>query len=64
LRRAHAGSALTGAASDVQGIVTNVEIPRGSINGFELARRVLENRQDISVLIASGRVALKARDLP
>jgi DNA-binding response OmpR family regulator len=39
-------------------------MPRGSINGFELARRVRTERQEIGVLIASGRAAPKAGDLP
>ena len=42
----------------------DVEMPRGSINGFELARRVREDRQDIGVLISSGRVAPAPGDLP
>jgi CheY-like chemotaxis protein len=59
MEAAHADEALhiLAAAPDVQVVVTDVEMPRGSINGFELARRVREDRQDIGVLIASGRVA-------
>ena len=45
-------------------MVTDVEMPRGSINGFELARRVRSEREDIGILIASGRAAPKAGDLP
>ena len=52
------------AVSDIQAVVTDVEMPRGSINGFELARRVRTERQEIGVLIASGRAAPKAGDLP
>jgi CheY-like chemotaxis protein len=51
-------------APDIQVVVTDVEMPRGSINGFELARRVRDDRQDIGVLIASGRVAPQLGDLP
>ncbi|MFC1459518.1 response regulator [Microvirga arabica] len=52
------------AVSHVQAVVTDVEMPRGSINGFELARRVRTERQEIGVLIASGRAAPKTGDLP
>lgn len=52
------------AVSDIQALVTDVEMPRGSINGFELARRVRTERQEIGVLIASGRAAPKTGDLP
>ncbi|MBM1172247.1 response regulator [Microvirga arabica] len=49
---------------DIQAMVTDVEMPRGSINGFELARQVRASRRDIGVLIASGRAAPKPGDLP
>jgi CheY-like chemotaxis protein len=52
------------AVSDVQAVVTDVEMPQGSINGFELAHRVRTNCQGIGVLVVSGRAALKAGDLP
>jgi CheY-like chemotaxis protein len=52
------------AASGIDAVVTDVEMPRGSINGFELARRVRTDRQEIGVLIASGRAAPKPGDLP
>jgi CheY-like chemotaxis protein len=59
MEAAHADEALhiLAAVPDVHVVVTDVEMPRGSINGFELARRVREDRQDIGVVIASGRVA-------
>ena len=62
---AHADEALhiLAAVPDVQVVVTDVEMPRGSINGFELARRVREDRQDIGVVIASGRVAPAPEEL-
>jgi DNA-binding response OmpR family regulator len=47
------------AVSDIQALVTD-----GSINGFELARRVRTERQEIGILIASGRAAPKVGDLP
>jgi CheY-like chemotaxis protein len=66
IEAAHADEALRilAAVPDVQVVVTDVEMPRGSINGFELARRVREDRQDIGVLIASGRMAPAPGDLP
>jgi FixJ family two-component response regulator len=45
-------------------VVTDVEMPRGSINGFEFARRVRDDRKDIGVVIASGRVAPAPGELP
>ncbi len=66
MEAAHADEALRilAAVPDVQVVVTDVEMPPGSINGFELARRVREDRQDIGVLISSGRAAPQAGDLP
>jgi CheY-like chemotaxis protein len=62
----HADEALRvlSAVSGIHAVVTDVERPRGSINGFELALRVRASRQDIGVLIASGRAAPKPGDLP
>jgi CheY-like chemotaxis protein len=42
------------AVSDIQAVVTDVEMPRGSINGFELARRVRKDWQEIGILIGVG----------
>jgi CheY-like chemotaxis protein len=66
IEAAHADEALTvlKAVSDIQAVVTDVEMPRGSINGFELARKVRADWLSIGVLIASGRAAPKAGDLP
>jgi CheY-like chemotaxis protein len=52
------------AVSGIDAVVTDVEMPRGSINGFELARKVRTDRPEIGVLIASGRAAPKPGDLP
>ncbi|MEE1611910.1 response regulator [Microvirga sp. CF3016] len=62
----HADEALRvlSAVSGIDAVITDVEMPRGSINGFELARRVRTDRQEIGVLIASGRAAPKPGDLP
>ena len=66
IEAAHADDALQvlQAAPDIQAVVTDVEMPRGSINGFELARRVRTEHQDIGILIVSGRVAPKQGELP
>jgi CheY-like chemotaxis protein len=63
---AHADEALRvlEALSDIDALVTDVEMPRGSIDGFELARRVRTGRQEIGVLVASGRAAPGLDDLP
>jgi CheY-like chemotaxis protein len=52
------------AVSGIDAVVTDVEMPRGSINGFELARMVRSDRQEIGILIASGRAAPKLGELP
>ena len=66
MEAAHADEALRVLAlnPDIQVVVTDVEMPLGSINGFDLARRVREDRQDTGVVIASGRVAPQPGDLP
>jgi len=66
IEAAHAGEALRvlRAVTGIDAVVTDVEMPQGSINGFELARRIRTNRQEIGVLIASGRAAPKPGDLP
>jgi CheY-like chemotaxis protein len=66
IEAAHADEALRvlQAISEIDGMVTDVEMPRGSINGFELARRVRTDQPGIGVMIASGRAAPKSGDLP
>jgi len=66
IEAAHADEALRvlSAVSGIHAVVTDVEMPRGSINGFELARQVRASQQEIGVLIASGRAAPKPGDLP
>lgn len=51
------------ARPDIQVVVTDVEMP-GSINGFELARRVTKQRPFVGVLIVSGRVRPTDEELP
>ena len=66
IEAAHADEAIKvlRAVSGIHAMVTDVEMPRGSFNGFELARQVRASRQDVGVLIASGRAAPKVGDLP
>jgi CheY-like chemotaxis protein len=52
------------AVPDIQAVMTDVEMPLGSMNGFELARKVRMDRQEIGILIASGRAAPSQGDLP
>lgn len=51
------------AVPDIAAVVTDVEMPGGSINGFELARRI-RAEWNIGVLIASGRQAPRHGELP
>ena len=51
------------ARPDIRIVVTDVEMP-GSLNGFELARRVTEMRSFVGVLIVSGRVRPADEELP
>jgi CheY-like chemotaxis protein len=66
IEAAHADEALSvlSAVPEVQAVVTDVEMPTGSIDGFALAHRIRELRPDIGVLIALGRVAPAGGDLP
>jgi CheY-like chemotaxis protein len=66
IEAAHADEAtqVLSAVTVIDAVVTDVEMPRGSINGFELARQIRASRQEIGVLIASGRAAPKPGDLP
>jgi CheY-like chemotaxis protein len=66
IEAAHADEALSvlTALPEVQAVVTDVEMPGGSMNGFALAREVRTQRPDIGVLIASGRAAPNLGDLP
>lgn len=63
---AHADEALTilRARPDIQAVITDVEMPGGSMDGFALARRVRDVAPHLAVLITSGRQAPKPGDLP
>lgn len=63
---AHADEALRvlQARDDIMVVVTDVEMPTGSMDGFELARRVHERIPSVGVLVASGRRAPAPGDLP
>ena len=66
IEAAHADEALSvlSALPEVQAVVTDVEMAAGSMDGFALAHRIRALRPDIGVLIASGRAAPAAGDLP
>jgi CheY-like chemotaxis protein len=51
------------AVGNVRAVITDVEMPNGSMNGFELAKRIREEWK-IGVLIASGRATPKLGELP
>jgi len=50
--------------SDVQVLVTDVEMPPGPLNGFDLARLTHERFPQVSVVIVSGKVRPSPADLP
>jgi CheY-like chemotaxis protein len=52
------------ALSGVDAIITDVEMPQGSMNGIEMAQRVRTVCQDIAILISSGRATPDVGDLP
>ncbi len=66
IEAAHADQALRllRAVSTIDAVVTDVEMPRGSINGLEMAQRVRTVCQDIGIVIASGRATPKQGELP
>jgi two-component system, response regulator PdtaR len=43
------------ARSDVQAVVTDIEMPAGSMNGLKLARTIHERWPGIGVVVTSGR---------
>ena len=52
------------ARPDIQAVVTDVEMPTGSMNGFELARVVRERWSGVGLVITSGRERPGPDDLP
>jgi len=52
------------ARPDAQVLLTDVEMPGGSMDGFELARRVRARWPKIVILVVSGRAAPRTGDLP
>lgn len=50
--------------SDVQVLVTDIEMPPGPLNGIDLARLTHERFPQISVVIVSGKVGPSPGDLP
>jgi CheY-like chemotaxis protein len=62
---AHADEALAvlQARPDVQAVVTDIEMPAGSMNGLELARVIRERWPDVGVVVTSGRARPGPDDL-
>jgi CheY-like chemotaxis protein len=52
------------ARPDVQAVVTDIEMPQGSMNGIGLARAVRERWPGIGLVVTSGRVRPGPDDLP
>ncbi len=52
------------AFESIQLLFTDVQMPPGQLNGFDLARKCHENWPHISILIASGQIEPKEGDLP
>jgi CheY-like chemotaxis protein len=52
------------ARPDIQAIISDVEMPRGSMNGFALARAVREQWPGIGMVITSGRERPGPDELP
>ncbi|MFC1455729.1 response regulator [Microvirga arabica] len=52
------------ARPDVQAIISDVEMPRGSMNGFALARAVREQWPGIGIVMTSGRERPGPDELP
>jgi CheY-like chemotaxis protein len=50
--------------SDVQVLITDVEMPPGPLNGFDLARLTRERFPHIPVVIVSGKVRPSPDELP
>ena len=50
--------------SDVQVLLTDVEMPPGPLNGFDLARLTRERFPHIGVVVVSGKVRPSPDDLP
>ena len=55
---------LTQAGAAIQLLFTDVQMPPGQLNGFDLARRCAVDWPDIKILVASGQVRPKEGDLP
>jgi CheY-like chemotaxis protein len=49
--------------SDIRAVVTDIEMP-GSINGLEMARRIVEEMPGVAVLLTSGRYVPTTESLP
>ncbi len=65
LEAAHADEAIRilSAVQPIAAVVTDVEMPNGSMNGFQLASRIRDEWK-IGVLVVSGRAAPREGELP
>ena len=61
---AEAALAVLDQRSDVQVLITDVEMPPGPLNGLDLARLTREQFPHIGVVIVSGKVRPSPDDLP
>jgi len=61
---AEAALAVLDQRSDVQVLVTDVEMPPGPLNGIDLARLTRDQFRHIGVVIVSGKVRTSPGDLP
>ena len=61
---AEAALAVLDQRSDVQMLVTDVEMPPGPLNGIDLARLTRDQFPHIGVVIVSGKVRPSPSDLP
>jgi CheY-like chemotaxis protein len=61
---AEAKAILQQARESIQLLFTDVQMPPGELNGFDLARNCHESWPHISILVASGQIKPKDGDLP
>jgi CheY-like chemotaxis protein len=52
------------AGAAIQLLFTDVQMPPGELNGFDLARRCAADWPEIKILVASGMIKPKAGDMP
>jgi CheY-like chemotaxis protein len=55
---------LAEAGSSIQLLFTDVQMPPGELNGFDLARRCAVHWPNIKILVASGQISPEHGDMP